>query len=144
MTIDYAALNTEITIDPESLGYAFLITDGNDQGIADLLNAVSSSWPIERDLIEAYEVIDATDAGDWTALTAAERVRYQTITGAGQINVKSTNVRAAFGAMFGAGTTTRANLLALQSRNGSRAEILFGSGTRITHTDVAIALGRGQ
>lgn len=55
------------------------------------------------------------------------------------INVKSANVRAAVLSIFAAGTASRAALAALQTRKGSRAEQLFGSGTRITAEDLAKA-----
>lgn len=143
MAINYTALATEINTDPQALGYAPFVAAGNDVAIADALNLVRASIDIDRDTIEAYEVIDATVPAEWTALNAAEKQRYQTITGAGKINVKNANVRSSFLAMFAAGTTTRANLAALQSRDGSRAEQLFGAGTSISITDVARALGRG-
>jgi hypothetical protein len=37
--MDYAKLKTEIETDPAKRGYAALVAIGNDQGIADLLNA---------------------------------------------------------------------------------------------------------
>lgn len=140
MAISYTALATEINNDPTSLGYAPHRTSGNDGAIADLLNAVSPSILIDRDVIDSHEVIDATVPSEWAALTAAEKQRYQTLTGAGKVNPKSANTRQTFGQMFGVGTTTRTNLTSLQTRPGSRAEQLFGSGTFIYASDVAKAL----
>ena len=49
----------------------------------------------------------------------------------------NTPVIANFQVMFPAGSGTRARLIALASRNGSRAEQLFGVGVQITHADVS-------
>ena len=107
------------------------------QAAADALNTVNVS--IDRTIIPAYEVIDATVATDYSALTATERDRYAAITGAGQINVQNANVRLAFAAMFGAGTQTRTNLLALQTALVSRAQQLGIGG--VTSQDVKDARG---
>jgi hypothetical protein len=138
MAIDYVALKAEL----QKPAYAALVASGSDNQLADLLNAVSAAYQIDREVIPAHEVIDATVPAEWAALSAAEKERYAVLTGAGQVNVKSANVRAAFLAMFGAGTATRTALAALQKRDASLAENLFGAGTHITHIDVAIALRR--
>lgn len=118
--MDYVRLKSEITNDPAVLGYAAK----TDQQIADLLNSLTTSRTIERSIIPAHEVLEATVPAEWAALTAAEKQRYQTITGAGQVNLRGANTRSTMGAMFGAGTTTRANLIALQTKAVSRAEEL--------------------
>lgn len=130
-------LADEILDDEAKLGYA---SAGSDAAIASLLNAVRDDILIERDIIDAHEVIEATVASEWSALTAAERTRYQTIVSAGKINMKGANTRASFAQMFGAGTTTRANLIALQTRKGSRAEYLFGTGRVISSLEVREAM----
>ena len=133
--MDYLALKNEILNDPETLGYA----GKSDLEIAVLMNTIGlSNEKIDRGVIPSYEVINATIPSEWAALTAAEKQRYQTITGAGQIDSSNANVRATFQAMFGAGTQTRINLTALLQRPASRAEVLgFGS---INHSDIAKAL----
>lgn len=142
-SMDYVALKAEIDNDPTALGLVLLRNAGNDQGIADALNLVRQAINIDRDLVPAYEVVEAMVASEYASLSAAEKTRIQTIVGAGTIYVKGPNTRAAFAAAFGAGTTSRANLLALQQRKGSRAEQLWGSGTAITNSDVAKALRNG-
>jgi hypothetical protein len=103
------------------------------------LNTANVSVQTQRNIIPSREIIEATVAAEWAALTAAEKQRYQTITGAGDVNVLGTNTRAAFAAMFAAGTTTRANLIALQTETKliSRAAQL-GIGT-VTDHDVTAA-----
>lgn len=119
--MDYLVLKNEILTDPKSLGYA-----GKDiWQIAGLLNTIKlSNETINRGVILSYEIINATVPSEWAALTAQEKQRYQTITGAGQIDSSNTNVRATFQAMFVVGTQTRINLQNLLIRLCSRAEAL--------------------
>lgn len=138
MAISYSQLKTECQTSAVA-GVQNAYTAGNDQIVADLLNASNPAIAIDRGVIPAYEIIDATVQTEWTALSAAEKQRYQTLTGAGQVNSQSANTRATFQAMFAAGTTTRTNLTALLTRPGSRAEQLFGVGTALVHQDVAKA-----
>lgn len=142
MAIDRAALKSEITTDPAALGYAALVAAGDDAGVAAALNLARAGTAYQqyRGPLPAYQVVNATDPADWAALTAQEKQRYQTLTGAGQVDTSNANLRAMFSAMFPAGSTTRANLTNLALRQGSRAEVLFGPGTTITHADVAAAL----
>jgi hypothetical protein len=139
--MDYVALKSEIDTDPTGLGLVALRNAGNDQGIADALNLVRQTINIDRDFVAGWEVVEAMVSAEYAALSTAEKTRIQTIIGAGTIYVKGTNTRAAFAAAFGAGTTTRANLLALQQRKGSRAEALWGAGVSVTNTDVSTAKG---
>lgn len=138
MAIDYNALRTEIQTDPNGYGYAVHVTSGADSLVADLLNQVRAAIAIERETIPAYEVFEAIVPSEWTALTATNRTLIGQILSMGEIKVKGTNTRAAFLAAFGVGTTTRSNLAALQARQGSRAEQLFGQS--VTADDVARAL----
>jgi hypothetical protein len=56
------------------------------------------------------------------------------------ITITNANVRTILASIFGAGSATRTALLALQTRKGSRAEQLFGSGVTVSDNDIAIAL----
>lgn len=118
--MDYIRLKSEITNDPAALGYS----EASDQQIADLLNARTTNRTTERSIVPSHEILEATVPSEWSALTAAEKQRYQTITGAGQVNLSGPNTRLMLGAMFGAGTQTRANMIALQTIVVSRAEEL--------------------
>lgn len=115
--MDYAALKTELTTDPLTRGYAGM----TDQEASDSLNTKNRTR--DRVVIPGYEVIEATVASEWSALSAAEKQRYQTLVSAsGGVYAKGANTRAAFLAMFGGGTATRTNLAALQTESISRAE----------------------
>jgi len=137
--MDLAALKAELLADPLSLGYAPMLAGGQDSTVADAMNAVRQSIDINRGVIPSYEIVNATTPAEWTALSAAEKQRYQTLTGAGQVDSGNANVRAAFQAMFAAGTATRTALTALLTRKGSRAEQLWGAGVAVDHTSVALA-----
>ena len=127
--MDLQKLKSELATDPVAMGYSGKTTDQ----IVTLINDPTKRT-IDRTIVPAYEVINATVPAEWAALTADEKTRYSTLTGAGALDVTNANVRAAFAAMFGAGTTTRTALVALQTRTGSRADEL-GLGP-VTRQDV--------
>ena len=140
MVIDLTALRDEIVNDPLAKGYKDPGGSWKGDGtIADLFNQVVPSQAVDRELVPAHEIIAAVDPSEWAALTAEQKRIFQTIAGTGDVNVSAANVRSAFGALFPAGTTTRNNLIALQQRDGNRAEILWGEGTIVHHLDVAAA-----
>lgn len=116
--MDLQVLKSELSGDPEGLGYS----GKTAQQKADLLNALTQER--NREIIPTWEILEATVQSEWSALTAAEKQRYQTFVSVGTLNVQGSNVRAAFAAMFGGATQTRANLLALQNETVSRATIL--------------------
>lgn len=137
--MDYLALKAEFANDPAGLGYAPYWADGTDWKLAELINAVSPSISINRGVVPSYEVVNATVTAEWSALSAAEKQRYQTIVGAGYVDFGNPNVRAAFQQMFGAGTGTRAALLAAVVRNGSRAEQVVGQSVSVADVSQARA-----
>lgn len=136
--IDPVVLKAELDTDPSTLDYAPHMASGDNRALVALLNEPHPADQVDRGVVPAHEVITATDAGEWAALTDAERSRYDTITGAGRVDASATNVRAAFAAMFtlGNGPITRAALLAIGTRDGSRTEALFGAGERASLDDV--------
>ena len=63
-----------------------------------------------------YKIIEATDATEYAALSDANKDVYKMILSCGTVDLSDgTEVRARLLAMFGAGTTTRANLVTLVS-----------------------------
>jgi hypothetical protein len=141
-TINFTTLNTELLTDPAGLGYAAEIAAGSDGNLATLLNAPKADVSVFRGVIDGREVVSATTPAEFLSLTSAQQTLYLAITGAsGGVDTSNALVRSAFAAMFAAGAT-RTALLAIASREGSRAEELFGTGTTISHLDVARALGR--
>lgn len=117
--MDLQVLKTELTTDPLLRGYAAMT---NIQA-ADSLNA--DNRPIERGIVSAALVDAAVVLAEWTALSAAHKQLYQTMISGGEIDMRASNTRAKFAAMFGAATATRANLVALQNQsNITRAQEL--------------------
>lgn len=92
--------------------------------------------------ISTGQLQNAVVASEYTALTAGLQNLWQAIilSGGGRIDISQSGIRSQIGAIWGAGTTTRANLLALQLRAGSRAETLGGVGTSVNGADVGTAL----
>ena len=63
-----------------------------------------------------YKVLEATDASEYAALSDANKDAYKMILSCGEVDLSDgTAVRTKLLAMFGAGTTTRTNLVALVS-----------------------------
>ena len=142
MAITPSTLKTEIQQDPKAMGLAPLVAAGNDQGIADLLNSVTSSGTgtTFRNNIQAKEIINAIVAADFAALTALQLAQLQAITAQGILDATNANARAIFLNIFVGMTNTVSALTALASRVASRAELLFGAGTTIEAGDVSFAL----
>ncbi len=142
--MDYAALKTEIQTDPQGLGYdvspTFYVTNGDDMAIADLLNEIGgSSETIEPEFVSAADAQAAVVGTDWAALSDVKQRGWLAIIGLGDVPVKDANIRAQITEIWPV-STTRTNLVALQTRDASRAEALWGEGVTVSHTDVAIAL----
>lgn len=132
--MDYEALKDEILNDPRGLGYA----GKTEAEVAELINGVGAGGDaVDRGPVAAHELIAATVPAEWEGLSASAKQLYQMIVSAGQVEVNSSNVRAALAGMFGVGTVTQANLAKLGSRAASRAEVL-GLG-RVAYWDVARA-----
>ena len=134
--MNYQILKTEIANDPASLGYS----GQEDQQVADLLNEIGlSGETINNDILESYQIVNAVDVDDWTALSDIERERLKFILCPGEVDISNANIKAQIGIMFGVGTDTRTALLALTIRPASRGEILFGNGISVSSLDVHIA-----
>lgn len=140
MSIDRGVLSVEIATDPGALGYASHVASGNDGAVAELLNRIRVGIVINRDTITPNELFEAIVPSEWAAASAQEKQRIGLILAMPTVDLRGPNTKAALQAAFGPGTTTRANIIAMLSRSGSRAEQLFGSGTRVDHSDVAVAL----
>lgn len=110
---DLAKLRTELTTDPLTRGYSGMTAA---QVIASLNTANRTR---ARALIPSYEIVNAIVPADWAALT--DKTAIQLIISAGSVDPNNSNVSAAFLAAFGAGTTTRANLIAIRNETVSRA-----------------------
>lgn len=144
MPIDYAALKTELQNDPAALGYAALITAGNDQGLADALNLVRNGVPyqINREPIATALFITKMDSAEFAALTQPQLLRLNTMLIGGAVDINDANTQTSLLGIFPANGASKAAVQALLKRQGSRAEVLFGRGVVVTATDVEYARKR--
>jgi hypothetical protein len=140
MTINYAALRTEIQTDPTSRGYAPFVATGSDNGVADLLNVAIVNNKVDTMRVSTDAFVNCVVYTEFIALTTQQRDWLKFITGPNVIDMNKTTIKTGLTTIFGAATTTRANVIAAQQRDGSRAETLFGVGVYISAEDVATAL----
>ena len=137
MTIDIAALKTDILTGPLAGELAPL----SDAEQADVYNTirVGTNYDVASEAIKADVFFGALMPEELVALTTQELQILQLVLAVGTVNLSDTNTRTILTNMFGAVTTTRANLIALKTRSGTRAEKLFGAGERVTPSQVADA-----
>jgi hypothetical protein len=112
--MDWQLLKTELTSDPLARGYSGM----DDQTAAASLTTKNRQQ--ERTVVPSFLILDNLVPAEWAALTAQEKQRLALIISAAQVNLKSANTRQAFLDAFAGGTTTRANLAALQNEQISR------------------------
>lgn len=142
MAFTPAQLKTEIDTDPTGLGLVALRNAGNFQGIADALTLPRAGITIERLSVPVAALINALAPAEYVALTQPQRDYLALLPALVNVDIRTgSSLRNALNTVFAAGTTTRANYTALASKTpASRAEQLFGEGTRLTHGDVSAAL----
>lgn len=128
--MDLVALKSELNSDPLGRGYAAM----SDEQAANSLN-VSDRTP-NRDTLDAGYLVASIVQSEYGSLSAAQKDYLRLIAMAQTLPLTAT-VKVELGAIFPANSATRANLLALMKRPGSRAEEL-GLGT-ITPSNVADA-----
>lgn len=162
MAIDYTALKSELTNDPNTYGYQNWIAAREPEKVAAALNKIrdgndgEAAITIRRPNITAKEIWEAINVADYTALPASPTAaqlsterRYlawmsglptlgtvRLLNDDGSDGPVTTNLKA----MFPGGSGTLTRLAAIASRNGSRAEQLFGADVVISVTDVITAL----
>jgi len=144
--IDLAVLKTEINTDPTGLGLPALVTAGNHTEIARLLNEVKASIQVDN-FVSAFDIEEAVDPADWPTPSNVQWKRdlwrdvlLSISSEVGEINANATNLKAKVQLVFDPATSTRTNLAALQTRDGSRIQELFGSDEQVSHGTVSEAL----
>ena len=99
-----------------------------EEAVAIVLNDLPASpepgrqW--DREVVETWEILEATEINDLVGLADLERSFYWGIVSAGLVNLKGPRVRALLARLFGAGTATGKNLAAMQTIPVSRATFL--------------------
>jgi hypothetical protein len=144
MSIVTQLLKEEIQSDPNALGYAPLVIGKNWQGIADILNNPANGQSISVAFVNAQDLQNAVVASEYLALNQQQRDLWQAILTAaqGSVAVNSPNIKAQALAVYtSSAANTRTNLAALQNKQASRGEVLFGIGTLVGFYDVYYAAG---
>lgn len=111
------ALKNEITTDPLALGYV----GKNDEEVADLLN--KTQRPVDRETLDGGLLVASIVRSEYAALSATDKDYVRLVALASSIPLTAT-IKTELGQVFPAGSQTRANLVALLKRTGSRAEEL--------------------
>lgn len=132
----YPALKTELETDPRGLG---LVAMTAKEAAAKLNERGASGETLgDRTTVDAWEVAACVALSEFTdaGVTAGQRQWLAMVLSAGVVDASSAVLKTGFQAIFGAGTTTRAALLALVNRPCSRGEKLFGAGVEVGPHDV--------
>lgn len=143
MAMTFAALKTEIQTDPAGVGYASAVASGADGAVADLINTVraGAAYSIFKSSVPIAALVANIDSTNFAALTALQLAKLQLLfAGSASLDATDLNTRNIVTGVFTGMAATLANLTILVKRQGSRAEVLWGDGTRITADDVAHAL----
>jgi hypothetical protein len=146
--MDYTVLKKELEADPLGLGYAPLLDSGDDTGLCALLNshsgfgAATVSVPsVSRTdfllaIAPAYLVLPTLNAfvqAKWDRILAV-------IGAADRIDCTDPRVQALLSAAVVDGVLTSDQATAINTRTGSRAEVLLGPGTELSTGDISFAL----
>lgn len=139
--IDYVALKSELINDPQGLGYAPLYANGQDQDLADVLNVVrvGGAFQINNEPVSKEAVVKAITGADFAAMTSLDFTKLLVLFLMGEIDLANNATQMLLASVFPASGGTRTNLIALSKRQGTRGEVLFGNGVRISASDIAIA-----
>jgi hypothetical protein len=135
------ALHDEIENDPEGIGYKEGEAWKSDAVIAGLINDPANGDIVQRSLVSPQEIIEQITIADWETISASQRQYVGLLPSLAVVSTiqNGTEVRNNLLTIFGVGTTTRDNLIAVVQRQGSRAEVLWGEGTTVSITQVAYA-----
>jgi hypothetical protein len=136
-TIDQ--LRNELINDPVSMGYS----GNNVEQMTEMINEPDEPkhGTVDVESVTKEDMQKAVVATEWSALADAPKERlWQSILALDSVPVSDTNIRNQIQEIWGVGTTTRSNLVALQTRPASRAEALWGAGITISKTEVRQAI----
>ncbi len=142
MSINLQTLKTELLTDPNGYGYAALIADTNNPALADMLNLPRAVITVRRTSIQPQDVLECIDTRDIKANpsnmdcawfeSATRQTTINLLDGAGA----DTQILGNFKRLLINPSDSRARLLAICNRNGSRIEQLFGVGVVVSVQEV--------
>ena len=133
--------------DPMNLGYAALVVIGAHNAVADLMNTARAgytvnTYQISGDKLFKCIVYSEIPASNTRAYSYLEMACVQKVVDLSDVAAPDggAQVRAGLATLFPSNTATYANVFAAQRRDGSRSEVLFGAGTRVSAADISAAL----
>ena len=140
------SLHTELTTDPDSIGYAPYVASGDDGSLAGLLNAprtgqTCQSGPLTpQTVVGAITITDLASGQDANFLAWVRFIDERCPVG---LDLNNAKVAAVFQRFFASNSASYTALANLRTVNGcSRAQALFGVSCVIAASDVAAAMGR--
>lgn len=150
MAVILTELKSELQTDPNGYGYAALITQGNHQGLANMLNlprtavnngTVGVAITVRRGVRTGINVMNCIALADYDALTVSrQQYLIALVTPVEGVDLSDDVIRANLSACFPAGAT-RTRLIAIADKTpASRGEQLFGIDTGISASQIAAAL----
>lgn len=134
------ALASEINVDPKAVGYAGK-TNVQRAALLNQAGLVGSDPKINAGVVPVQKLLNSVVGSELEALSSTTKQTLAIYFSGGSLDTGNANVRAGLAGIFGAGTTTRANLVAAVDRQATRAETLFGVGIVLDQRDVSLALG---
>lgn len=143
MAIDLPTLRVELRTGSFASVYSANVLAGNYNGIADTINTrqgIGSSIVVGT--LTPNQLQHMVIGSEFLSLTQAQRDLWQVMMTAGQggLAISLTAVRGQVAQVWSAGTSTRSNFSAAQTRLASRGEALFGEGTVVDVGAIYVAL----
>ena len=135
-------LNAEVTNDPTGIGLEPMPAKSSGDNAA-IINEIRGSIQVDVERVLACQMMSAVVTSEFLARTDGEQRMWIAMMSAhaGDINPKDQGLRDQIIALWPGGTTTRSNLAALQTRDGSRAEQLWGVNSNVTNVHINLAFG---
>lgn len=139
-----ANLQTEINSGPYHTTFAPQVTAQDWPDIATLLNDVngSANGPVYHADITGAQLLAAVNPAELGSLSSNDKDTFKFYTDSAEVVISDANLQSWLAATFTqlSQPLSHAALAALQTRTGSRAEVLWGAGTVVTTNDVQFAM----
>jgi 2-keto-3-deoxy-6-phosphogluconate aldolase len=140
------ALASEVQQDPAAIGYGSVVHADDCARVAAAINLTRAggAFSVIAPSLAATAIQACLDPTEFATLSATQLSQLTVLLSGGVVNTSSPNVRAIALGIFspsGSFPNTRAALTAVASRQGSRAEVLWGPGTVISAQQIAQAAG---
>lgn len=141
MAVTISVLRTELLSSVFASTYSAAIAQGSHNAVADRVNSYASI-AVSIGTVFTIDMQQCVSAAEYAVLSAGQRDLWGAVLTAAVNGVAISNatIRAQVAFVWSALTTTRAALLGLDTKLGSRSEVLFGEDTFVNATDVQQAL----